>query len=134
LDRALQKDATINTVAFSDSADPTYLSTLAGSARGQYFSNPDGVTAIEVAASLFSNFNTFYRLTFQSRLHQTDQTEHTATVLANIDGSQLQSSTGFVFPQTGVRPAFNSLPMLWAWTIILSVALIFLVVRLFRIA
>jgi hypothetical protein len=59
VDRALQKNATINTVAFSDNVDPTYMSNLAGSAGGQYFGNPDSVTATEVAAGLFSNFRTF---------------------------------------------------------------------------
>ncbi|GAB4451074.1 MAG: hypothetical protein Kow0031_33630 [Anaerolineae bacterium] len=134
IDRALQKDTVINTVSFSGRADPTYLSTLAESTRGQFFNNPGNVSPTEIAASLFPNFQTLYRLTFLSGLHQTDQNQHTATVLAAADGAQSQQTIAYTFPQNGLRRAFNSLPLLWAYTLILGIAIIFLITRLFRLA
>lgn len=132
IDRAIQKDAIIYTIAFSDKVDSSYMETVAINTNGQFFNNPQNVSTANVAAQLFGAFQTRYRLGYKSPLYQTDREDHVVRVTVKIGDTQTQAVGSYKFPNRGVALAFNSLPLLWAWTAILGVTVLLLVVRLYR--
>ncbi len=134
IDRAIQKDAVVHTVTFSTKVDSAYMETLSVNTGGHYFNNPQNVSTANVAANLFNAFQTRYRLTYASRLNQTDTDEHVVRVTVKVNDSQAQAIGNYKFPKRGLVPVFNSLPLLWAWTVILGLTVLLLVVRLYRTA